>query len=81
MAISKELQDYYEARIDMFASKGWRDLMEDVEKMFDALENLGAVKDLDDLRHKQGELSIIRWLIGIEDISRKAFEDLKNETD
>lgn len=79
MAIDKELQDYYEARMEMFASKGWRDMVEDVEKMMLALDNISAVKDGDDLHFKKGEMSIIKWILNIEDMSRKAFEELKNE--
>lgn len=75
------LEKYYLARIEMFASRGWRELMEDVEKMLDAIENVSAIKDLDDLRFKQGEMSIIRWLVGLEKMSRDTFEELKNETD
>lgn len=77
--MEKELREYYEARMEMFASKGWRDLVEDVEKMMHALDNISSVKDGDDLKFKQGEMSIIKWITNIEDISRKAFEELKNE--
>ena len=33
-----ELQKYYESRLEMFAHPAWKDLMEDVQNMMDALE-------------------------------------------
>jgi hypothetical protein len=34
--VDKDIQEYYEARFDMMASKGWKDLIEDSQKMLDA---------------------------------------------
>ncbi len=47
--MDKDIQEYYEARFDMMASKGWKDLMEDTQKMLDAynkIERLTGVEDL-----------------------------------
>ena len=72
------LAKYYEARLDMMASQGWIDLMEDVAKMIQATDSLSGVT-VDNLQFKQGELSIMRWLSSLEDISETAYESLKGE--
>lgn len=74
--MDKELQDYYDARFSMFASKGWKDLVEDVEKMVTASDSLSNVKTVDDLNFCKGELSIMRWLLGLKDMTNDAFKEL-----
>ena len=38
--MDKELQTYYEARFDMMSSKGYKDLLTDVETMIEERNNL-----------------------------------------
>lgn len=72
------LQKYYESRLDMMSSLAWKELMEDVQKMLDATDQLSGVT-VDNLRFKQGEVSIMRWLLALADTSNKAYEQLKEE--
>jgi hypothetical protein len=69
-------QKYYEDRQAMTGSKAWRDLMEDVGVMMAATDTLSGVTT-DTLQFKQGELSIMRWLLNIAEVSNQAYEDLK----
>lgn len=73
--MNKELREYYEARIDMFSSKGWKDLIEDISGMYEATNKLDSAKDANDFIFKKGECSIMRWLMSIEEISRRTFEE------
>ena len=72
------LQKYYESRLDMMSSLAWKELMEDVQKMLDATDQLSGAT-VDNLRFKQGEVSIMRWLLALADTSDKAYEQLKDE--
>ena len=72
------LQKYYESRLDMMSSLAWKELMEDVQKMLDATDQLSGVT-VDNLRFKQGEVSIMHWLLALADTSDKAYEQLKEE--
>lgn len=76
--MTPELQRYYEDRLDMMSSKGWRDLMDDVKKMYDATNRLDGTT-LDNLQFKKGELSIINWILSLESISEESYERLKDE--
>lgn len=78
--MTPELQKYYEDRFAMMATTGWLDLMEDIQRMFDASNRLDGVTK-DNFEFKQGELSIMRWILTLKDTSEQAYEGLKNESD
>ena len=76
--MNRELQKYYDARFAMTSSLGWQDLMEDVQKMLDATDNLSGVT-ADNLRFKQGEVSIMRWILSLQAATEAAYKDLTDE--
>jgi hypothetical protein len=74
--MNKELQDYYESRFEMMSTKGWKDLVEDVDKIIVSLNNISVVSDEKDLQFKKGELSILTWLVNLKEISERAYEEI-----
>jgi hypothetical protein len=74
--MTPELQKYYEERFSMFSQQGWIDLMEDVDKMLESLNNISTIEDGNALQFRKGELSILLWLRNLKQISERAFEDL-----
>lgn len=74
-----ELQKYYEERFSMMASKGWKDLIEDVEDIKKSVDCLNGIQTQDQLWFKKGELSIINWLINLKKTSEEAYDDLVEE--
>jgi hypothetical protein len=77
--MNPELQKYYEERFSMFAQQGWIDLMEDVDKMLDSLNNISTIEDGNALQFRKGELSILLWVRNLKQISERAYEDLRAE--
>lgn len=77
--MDKELEKYYEERFSMMATQGWKDLMEDVDNMVNALNNIAIVQDEKDLMFKKGELSILTWLKTLRQVSERAFEELNEK--
>ena len=76
--MDKELQQYYEDRFTMFTTKGWKDLVEDIQKIKDTIR----VEDIPDektLFARKGELRIMNWLINLKDVSEQAHQDLVEE--
>lgn len=71
-----ELKKYYEARFDMFASQGWRDLLDDIETRIESISSIKAVKDIEQLRQRQGELETLEWLKSLPSLSREVYEQL-----
>ena len=72
------LQRYYEERISMCSSEAWKDLMEDVQTMLDATNKLDGVTT-ENLQFKQGEVSIMRWILALKDVSEQTYEELKKD--
>lgn len=77
--MNKELQSYYEERFSMMATKGWKDLMEDVDKMLEVVSNIDNSNTGDQLHFRKGQKDIITWLTTLKETSERAYEELKNE--
>lgn len=77
--MTPELQKYYEERFSMMATQGWKDLLEDIDNMVNALNNISIVQDEKDLMFKKGELSILTWLKTLKEVSERAFEELNEK--
>jgi hypothetical protein len=73
-----KLQKYYEDRFDLFAHQGWIDLIEDIDNMLDALNNVSTIADEKSLQFRKGEISILTWLKTLKKVSEDAYEDLNN---
>jgi hypothetical protein len=78
--MNRELQDYYEERFSMCSSKGWRQLIEDLQLMKPEVESIKGATTLEQLHFKKGELSIINWLLHLEEASREVYDQLQAET-
>ena len=77
--MTPELQKYYDERFSMMGSQGWEDLMDDVEQIRKSTDTLSSVTETKSLDFRKGELSMINWILGIKDMSEKAYEDLQDE--
>mgnify|MGYP000877023282 FL=1 len=77
--MNPELQTYYEERFSMMATQGWVDLMEDVDKMIEPLNNISTIADEKSLQFRKGEYSILIWLKNLKQVSERAFEDLNEK--
>lgn len=77
--MNKELQDYYENRFSMMATKGWQDLLEDLELMIKATDTLAGIETEQQLYFKKGEMSILNWLKNLRDASSEVYDQLQAE--
>ena len=77
--MEKELQKYYEARFDLFASQGWKDLTEDLQSMVENYSEIGKINTVEELYIRKGQLDILNWLLGLKEISEQAYEELNAE--
>ena len=79
--MTPELQKYYEDRISMFGSKGWKDFIDDVNEMLSSTNRLEGIDTEKALHFRRGELSIIKWILSVEEISRESFKQLEEENE
>ena len=74
-----ELKRYYENRLAMMGTEAWRDLMEDVQNMLDANNNVMSIPDEKTLHFKRGEISMMNWLLTLKEMSRLGYEQQKED--
>ena len=79
--MKRELQDYYENRFAMMATKGWQELIEDLDIMIKATNNLDGLQTEQDLHFRKGELSIMNWIKTLKESSTEVYEQLLEEED
>ena len=77
--MDRELQDYYENRFGLFVTIGWKDLIQDVEKIKESVNSLQGADTLEQLYFKKCELSILNWLLNLEDSSKEVYDQLQEE--
>ena len=77
--MNQELQRYYENRFEMMGGQGWKDLIEDIDKMIESLNNISTIPDEKSLQFKKGELSILTWLKTLKEVSERAYEELNEK--
>lgn len=73
------LQRYYEDRLNMCSTDPWKELMTDIAAMLKATDTLSSVSDTHSLDFRKGEVSMMRWMLSIADVSEAAYERLKEE--
>lgn len=78
--MTPELEQYYRDRFDMFSSKGWKDLIEDINSMLVSTNTLDGIDTDSKLHFRKGEISILKWIIGIEQMSETAYKELQDES-
>lgn len=79
--MNRELQNYYEDRFSMMASKGWKDLMDDIELMLESTDTIKGVDTEQQLWFRKGEISIMTWLKNLRESSTEVYEQLQKEED
>jgi hypothetical protein len=77
--MTPELQAYYEDRLKMMGEPSWKDLMEDVEAMMQSTNDITSIPDEKNLHYRRGEISMMRWMLSLRDVSEQAYEQLKDE--
>ena len=77
--MDKELQEYYEERFNMMGTKGYTDLLTDVETMIEERNNLMATQSLEELHVRKGQLDVLHWIRTLKKLSEEAWEQMNNE--
>jgi hypothetical protein len=79
--MNRELQDYYENRFAMMATKGWQDLLEDLDLMLKSTDTVKGVETVEQLHFRKGEISIMTWLRNLRESSNEVYEQLQEESE
>lgn len=76
----KELEKYYEEQFSMMSMVGWKELLEDLQKIKDNINNLSLVSDAHELFFRKGQIDILDLLLKRKEACEKAYEELQNDT-
>ena len=77
--MDRELREYYEAQFVLFAEPGWRDFIQQVNEMLAATNSIAGIEDAKALHYRQGECSIMQWVISWENMVREAHKQLMED--
>jgi hypothetical protein len=75
----KALEKEFESFFDLFRNDGYKRLIEMLSNQTSQLEDLMDVKDLDDLRIRQGQLFVLKQLINFEKTTHNEYEQWQKE--
>lgn len=76
--MEQSLQEYYEESFSTMASKGWKYLMEDLEKLKSQVENIRTVTDAQSLHYRQGQLDILELLLNRKNACEEVWKGLQD---
>lgn len=62
----------------MCATPAWKELMVDVAAMLKATDTLSSVNADHSVDFRKGEVSMMRWMLSIADVSEQSYEGLKD---
>lgn len=75
-SIDRDLQHYYERQFDLFAHPGWKDLLQDLEELYTAVNDLGSVENEATLHYRKGQMDILNLIFDRRQACENAWKDL-----
>jgi hypothetical protein len=77
--MDKELQDYYENLLDLFATKGWKQYIEDISDNKEILEDITTINDEKQFWFRRGQLEAIQRVLAYESTIKNSYEDFERD--
>lgn len=77
--MGRVLQEYYEAQFDMFSSKGWKDMCEDLNGALEGLKDITTATP-ETLLNRQGRIAELSFIINRPVTFSQAYEQLTNDS-
>ena len=78
--MDKQLEKYYEERFSMMTTVGWKQFIEDVQGIFDAVNKVAPIQNEIDLFFRKGQLDILQWILTLKESSEQAYEALQKDS-
>ena len=65
-----------EAILEVFTTEGWKFMIEDIKKHYDAISNIDNVNSVQELHNLKGQRHSLKWIIGMEDWYQNALDNI-----
>jgi len=77
----KDLQDYYENLLDLFATKGWKQYVEDLSDNMEMLQDITTIPDEKQFWHRRGQLEAVTRILQYESSIKNSYDDFMKDSD
>lgn len=77
----KELEQHYQEVFKTTGSPGWELIVKEMKELAEPLGNIRTVRDIDDLRYRQGMLNILDRLVSYRDVVQEDYDALREAED
>ena len=74
--LTQEDKQFYHNRLNLIEQDGWRELVQELKTLEDLTNQLDSVESEKDLWFARGQLSILRQIINLEEVTKQAAEEL-----
>ena len=75
--MEQSLERFYEDAFSMMSTQGWKDLMEDIERVKNSYDKLSSVTETHPLDFRRGQMDILNWLYGLKEAYGRTYKDLQ----
>lgn len=72
----KDDKNFYYDRVAMLETDGWRDLVDELDNLFEMNNQIDSIESERDLWFAKGQLGILRQMLSLEDSTKQAMEEL-----
>jgi hypothetical protein len=80
--MNQETQTYYDNYFNLFATDGWKQLVQEFGDNATPINSVEAVKDSNDMYFRKGQLNVLAHLLNMENIVTTNYEEAsKSEED
>jgi hypothetical protein len=69
-------EQFLKDRVELFATEGWLDLMEELKNIESSVRDVDTMKNEQDLWHAKGQLQLLGYVISLESATKLAMDNL-----
>ena len=79
--MTKEDEEHYRMFFDMFRTDSWKQLISDLQDNASSINNVEALKDVNDMYYRKGQINVLASLINLEESTIASYEELTSSND
>ena len=79
--MTKEDEEHYRMFFDMFRTDSWKRLILDLQDNASSINNVEALKDVNDMYYRKGQINVLASLINLEASTIASYEELTSSND
>jgi len=80
-SLDQETEQYYNKYFDLFATSGWKQLIEELQQNALVINSVEATKDSNDLYVRKGQLNVLAYILNFETTTNNNYEELTKSDD